>query len=82
MTNREKAECIVNLYTRENIQANVATKLNVSLEDVRRVLHLYNYEHTKKKTPHNLNAGQTIRPVTFDSDFEFLTKYPASNFIM
>lgn len=55
---KRKAERIIELYeSRTYRQEDIATLLNIPVSVVRMVTQEYDFAHTKKKTPDNLNMG-------------------------
>lgn len=81
-TNEErarKAEKIVDLYSERSYrQEDIAKKLNIPIEIVRKVTKEYGYDHGKEKSasnPNNLNYGQTINPLIDFSKMDYLDNY-------
>ena len=71
-----KAKIVTDLYEdRRYTQPRIADELHMSLKDVRRLLNLYNFEHTKKKDKNNVNEGQLITMMVCTESLEFLDKY-------
>lgn len=72
----EVVDKITGLYDgREDRIPELAKKLDVSVEDIRKTLKVCNYSHTIKRTPENALQGQLINGVISPDKFPFLEKY-------
>lgn len=60
---------------REDRIPELAKKLDMSIEDVRKTLKVCNYSHTIKRTPENALQGQLINGMISPDKFPFLEKY-------
>ena len=72
----ELVEKVTQLYDgREDRIPELANKLGLLEEDVRKTLKVCNYSHTIKRTPENVLQGQLINGVISPDKFPFLKKY-------
>lgn len=60
---------------REDRIPELARKLGISVEDIKKTLKACNYSHTIKRTPENALQGQLINGVISPNKFPFLEKY-------
>lgn len=73
---KRKAEYIYNLYeSRKYRQEDIAALLNIPITVVRMVTQEYDFEHTKRKTPDNLNEGQLLKMVICYEQMDYLDEY-------
>lgn len=73
---KRKAERIVELYeSRRYRQEDIAVLLGIPVSVVRMVTQEYDFEHTKKKTPDNLNEGQLLKMVVSYERMDYLDAY-------
>lgn len=60
---------------REDRIPELARKLGILVEDIKKTLKACNYSHTIKRTPENALQGQLINGVISPDKFPFLEKY-------
>lgn len=75
-----KVERILEEYDKRKTQNEVAEMFGMDSTHVSWVTQENNYKHTRKITQENIKENEKIKPAIFYDDFEFLDKYPTSNF--
>lgn len=71
-----KAQDIISLYeSREYRQEDIARKLGIPTEVVRKVTKTAGYEHGKKVTVENRNENQSVRAFSVFGNLDILDKY-------